>query len=141
MASTLTYSNQIPGRKEFFQLFESTGWNKKYRLNAEDLEVALKNSWFRISAYDGDRLVGFGRVICDGTVHALILDLIVLPDYQGRGIGGNILKMLVDECLLHGIRDIQLFSAAGKGAFYRKRGFVERPAQAPGMELNYELNN
>jgi GNAT superfamily N-acetyltransferase len=68
-------------------------------------------------------------------LHALILDLIVYPGSQGKGLGGEILGRLVDQCREHRIRDIQLFSVKGKAGFYRKQGFRERPEGAPGMEV------
>ena len=68
----------------------------------------------------------------------MIYDLIVRPDYQMRGIGGRILERLVDQCLRLGVRDIQLFCARGKRAFYEKRGFAARPDDAPGMQYQRE---
>lgn len=88
-----------------------------------------------VSAYHGEQLVGFGRMICDGVVHALILDMIVEPEFQGKGIGREILSRLVEKCRQHRIRDIQLFSVIGKSGFYRKQGFSERKQGAPGMEI------
>jgi len=112
-------------------------WNVKYQLNADQLLEALTNSWFLISVYEKEELIGFGRIICDGIVHALILDLIVHPDFQNRGIGGQILDKLVGKCQQHQIRDIQLFSAKGYYSFYKKRGFKKRPDDAPGMEYTH----
>jgi N-acetylglutamate synthase-like GNAT family acetyltransferase len=79
-------------------------------------------------------------MICDGVVHALILDLIVHPDYQNKGLGKRILNKLVDKCRQHRIRDIQLFSVKGKAGFYHKCGFKERPEGAPGMEIKLFQN-
>ena len=39
------------------------------------------------------------------------------------------------EILLHDIRVIWLFAAEGKSAFYKKFGFLERPVDAPGMQM------
>jgi GNAT superfamily N-acetyltransferase len=78
---------------------------------------------------------GFGRLICDGVMHALVLDLIVAPDRQGQGIGRTILRRLLERCDASGIRDVQLFCASGKQGFYRKMGFEARPDDAPGMQL------
>ena len=61
--------------------------------------------------------------------------MIVLPEYQGQGIGRAILKDLVAKCKAHGIRDIQLFCATGKIRFYERYGFKARPDDAPGMEI------
>ncbi len=88
-----------------------------------------------ISAYDCERMVGFGRILCDGVVHALILDMIVHPSYKRRGIGTEILNHLIIKCLKHDIRDVQLFCAEGAEEFYIKSNFTPRPKNAPGMEL------
>jgi GNAT superfamily N-acetyltransferase len=135
---------QLPDKDEYFSLFTTTGWNKDYKASPDDLERANRNSWLVVSAYDENKLVGFGRVMTDFVMHAMIFDMIVLPDYQGRGVGTMILTRLVDRCLAQGIRDIQLFCAKGKRAFYEKNGFEARRDDAPGMqfkkEKRHELN-
>lgn len=131
----LIINTDLPNEQAFFKLFQTTGWNDKYQLDSKQLYEALQNSWYMISACENEKLVGFGRIICDGVVHALILDLIVHPDFQNRGIGSQILTKLVEKCRLHKIRDIQLFSVKGKAGFYHKNGFKERPDGAPGMEI------
>ncbi|MEZ5196979.1 MAG: GNAT family N-acetyltransferase [Bacteroidales bacterium] len=131
----ILFKNHIPDKDKFYDLFITTNWNDSYKLCPEQLFEALQKCWYMISAYDGDRLVGFGRMICDGVVHALILDLIVHPDFQNQGIGSQILNKLVEKCRQHKIRDIQLFSVKGKAEFYHKNGFKERPEGAPGMEI------
>ena len=103
-----------PSPEVYLDLFETTGWNDEYHVSAEELRRANATSQFMVSAYDGERLVGYGRLLSDGVLHAMIYDLIVLPEYQGRGIGGTILGRLVKCCLEAGVRDIQLFSARGK---------------------------
>jgi GNAT superfamily N-acetyltransferase len=130
-----TLREQLPDKDEYFSLFNTTGWNKEYQLSPDELERANRNSWLVISAYDGDKLVGFGRALTDHVMHAMIFDMIVLPEYQGRGIGTMILNQLVDRCQAIGIRDIQLFCARGKRGFYEKNGFEARPDDAPGMQL------
>jgi GNAT superfamily N-acetyltransferase len=133
----ITYRDEPPESGEFLRLFDTTGWNDSYRLTENELANAVRNSWHMVSAYDAGRLVGFGRTICDGSVHALVLDMIVLPEYQGRGIGTVILDRLVDRCRTAGIRDVQLFCAKGKAPFYMKNGFSARPEDAPGMERRF----
>ena len=130
----IEFRTEIPSRDQFWGLFQSTGWNEKYKLSPEDLMRALHSSWYLLGAYDGERLVGFGRLVGDEVLHAMIYEMIVLPGYQGQGIGGQILEKLVERCLEAGVRDIQLFCAAGKQDFYEKRGFVARPEDAPGMQ-------
>jgi ribosomal protein S18 acetylase RimI-like enzyme len=125
----------LPSREEFGRLFNSTGWNNEYRLDDDRLFEAIKQSWYAISAYHFETLVGFGRIICDGVLHAFIVDVIVLPEYQSKGIGRALMEHLMEYCRSRNIRDIQLFCANGKVAFYEKLGFVKRPENAPGMEL------
>jgi GNAT superfamily N-acetyltransferase len=79
--------------------------------------------------------VGTGLVLSDGAMHALIVDVIVLPEMRGHGVGTEIMKRLVARCREAGILQIQLFSARGKRGFYERLGFVARPDDGPGMEL------
>ena len=134
MHMNIEFSSETPVREQFWELFQTTGWNVKYQLSRDDLMRALRASWYMLSAYDGERLVGFGGLVSDGVLHAMVYELIVLPEYQGRGIGAEILERLVKQCREAGVRDIQLFCARGKRAFYEKRGFKARPDDAPGMQ-------
>lgn len=131
---TITYTDTPPTPEQYFALFETTGWNQGYGITPADLARVLQNSQYVAAAYDGERLVGFGRVLTDGVLHAMIYEMIVQPEYQGQGIGKGILNRLVAWCHQAGIRDIQLFCARGKRPFYEKNGFVARPEDAPGMQ-------
>jgi GNAT superfamily N-acetyltransferase len=129
----IRYQTYPPTPDQYFALFQTTGWNDESHLTPHDLAKALKQSAFMVSAYEEGHLVGFGRVVTD-SIHAMIYDLIVAPDYQRQGIGGEILDRLVKRCQEAHIRDIQLFCAAGKREFYERHGFVARPDDAPGMQ-------
>jgi len=131
----ITFRDTIPDTKNYWDLFQTTGWNDEYHFTQQDLENAIKNSWYSMSIYDSDKLVGFGRVIADGVHHALIVDLIIHPDYQSQGLGSKLLARLVKKCTDSGIRDIQLFAAKDKSEFYEKFGFEKRPINAPGMQI------
>ena len=130
------YRSEPPSAEQFAALFETTGWNRLYQAAPEELAAALANSQLCISAYDGARLVGFGRVVSDGVIHALIFDMIVDPEYQRGGIGTEVLRRLLAWCQDRRIRDIQLFCARGKRGFYEKNGFTARPEDAPGMQFS-----
>ncbi len=130
----IRYESRVPGPDDFWKLFATTGWNDEYHLTPEELYAAIAHAWHVISAYRDDHLVGFGRVVSDGVLHAMIYDLIVDPEFQSAGIGAEVLKRLVALCKAANIRDIQLFSARGKREFYEKRGFRARSDDAPGME-------
>lgn len=138
LKNTIKFKEKLPDIKDYWDLFQTTGWNQEYNFSTQDLANAIKNSWFSTSIYDLEILIGFGRVIADGVHHALIIDLIIHPDYQGKGLGSKLLERLVSKCKEHKIRDIQLFSARDKFAFYEKIGFEKRPINAPGMQLRYK---
>jgi len=59
----------------------------------------LKNSYCSFVAIDTDsnKVVGFINSISDGILTAYIPLLEVLPEYQGTGIGGELVKRLLDE--------------------------------------------
>lgn len=128
------FKDTIPDMEQYFLLFETTGWNEKYRLTKEELFDTLKKSYYCVSAYDADNLIGFGRIMSDGILHAMIYEMIVHPDYQGNGIGREIMHRLLTWCFENKIRDIQLFCARGKRSFYENMGFAARPDDGPGME-------
>ena len=131
----IEYRTQAPDPDAFLALFETTGWNEAYRATSDDLARGLEGSWHTLSAYDGERLVGFGRLVSDGALHAMVFDLIVHPTHRRRGIGSEILRRLTAECRRRGVRDVQLFAARGKREFYERHGFSARPGDAPGMEF------
>lgn len=128
------YTEQIPDIESFILLYNSTGWNANGEKDKEQLSKAISNSWCFISAYFNGKLVGTGRIISDGYLHAFITEVIVFPDFYRKGIGKEILSRLVCKALSHGINDIQLFCAKGKEEFYLKNGFEKRMNDAPGMQ-------
>jgi GNAT superfamily N-acetyltransferase len=93
------------------------------------VEAALEGSLFSAVAYCGDKPVGIVRIVGDGRIAFFIKDLVVMPGYQGRGIG-RLLMESVFEYLNTAAADrayIGLMSTVGKEAFYEKLGFVRRP--------------
>jgi ribosomal protein S18 acetylase RimI-like enzyme len=141
MKYSVFFDDKLPAIKKYWDLFQTTGWNQEYNFSIQDLAEAIQNSWYAVSIYDSNDsndLIGFGRVIADGVHHALIVDLIIHPDYQAKGLGSKLLARLVQKCKDNKIRDIQLFAAKDKFAFYEKYGFEKRPSDAPGMQLKYK---
>lgn len=137
MHESIIFEEKLPDIQKYWDLFQTTGWNCEYNFSLEELNKAIQHSWYSISVYHSGKLVGFGRVIADGVHHALIVDLIIHPEYQCKGLGSELLKRLVQKCKDYRIRDIQLFAARDKFEFYEKFGFEKRPANAPGMQLKY----
>jgi N-acetylglutamate synthase-like GNAT family acetyltransferase len=133
----IDFCTDWPSADEYYNLFLTTRWNDEYCLSKEEIEKSIRNRWFSISAYSGEELIGTGSILSDGIQHALIVNMIVHPDFRNQGIGTAILRLLVNKCKECNIRDIQLFAAQDKHNFYRKFGFVARADNAPGMQYRY----
>ena len=86
-----------------------------------DLNIAFSNSLFKCFVYDAGRLIGAGRALADGVDCSYLCDIAVHPDYQGRGIGKEIVARLVERSKDH--RKIILYAGPGKEPFYKKLGF------------------
>lgn len=84
------------------------------------LRRAFENSYLACFAYDGDRLVGLGRALSDGEYQAAIYDLVVLPEYQGLGIGRQIMESIHRRLP---VKTIILYAVPGKEPFYKRLGY------------------
>lgn len=100
------------------EIFEQVGWGK---LQPEKIEKAFRRSSFVRFAWSEEKLVGFGRTFDDGEFYGTICDLVVAPDYQGRGIGKRILRELQTEMKVFAF--MTLTAAPGKHDFYLKEGW------------------
>jgi predicted N-acetyltransferase YhbS len=86
----------------------------------DDMRRAYEYSALRVFAWDEGRLVGAARAISDGIYHAMLCDVLVLPAYQGQGIGRELVQRILAE--LGGIK-LLTTAAFGKEGFYRRLGF------------------
>lgn len=134
-SENIDFCTDCPASEEYYKLFLTTDWNDEYCFTKEEIERSIRNIWYTISAYAGKELIGSGSILSDGIHHALIVNMIVHPDYQNQGIGTTILRLLVKKCRECKIRDIQLFAVENKSRFYEKFGFIARPNTAPGMQF------
>jgi ribosomal protein S18 acetylase RimI-like enzyme len=88
----------------------------------QDTREMLAQTDLTLSAWDGDRLVGFGRVLTDFVFRASIWDVIVDEAYQGQDIGTEIMQRILHHPSL---KRVELFwlCTRDKQAFYEKLGF------------------
>ena len=70
---------------------------------------ALNNSYYKIIAYDDGKPVGMARIVSDGGYTYFITDVIVLPEYQGKHIGTN----LIDRILNYIEKDVKKGETVG----------------------------
>lgn len=123
----ISESRNIP-QELIIELYKSNKWSSADKPNL--LEKALKNSHSLISAWDGDLLVGIGNAISDGHLVVYYPHLLVLPAYQGKGIGQMIMERMKE---IYADFHMQMLTADGKAInFYQKNGF-ERAGQTVPM--------
>ncbi len=124
----IRYVEDELGIKEYFDLRKNVGFHE---LSPKQGELALKNALKVVAAYDGDLIVGMGRLVGDGAVICYIQDIMIRDEYQGLGIGAYIMGRLVeyaDEITLPGTKMmLGLMSKKGSENFYEKCGFIRRP--------------
>ena len=72
-----------------------------------------------IGAYNKNHLIGIGRSL-DDSVYAFITDIIVNPDYRGKGIGSEIVKILCDQLVKRKIKVIHCSTERKLVPFYQK---------------------
>ena len=116
--------------EEFIELWE-TVWGRGP--SPEQTRLAMEHTLFRVSVFDGGRIVAMARVIGDVGLDYYIKDVIVRPEYQGQGIG----RMLISEILQyindHGVEGTEIFvelcAMPDKIPFYEKFGFAANEAQ------------
>jgi GNAT superfamily N-acetyltransferase len=63
--------------------------------SAPDLKFVFTSSMYRLFAHDAGALVGAGWVLADGRDCACLCDIAVHADYQGKGLGKDVVGPLV----------------------------------------------
>jgi len=87
-----------------------------------DLRRLLAGSQAVVSLWRGKRLVGFGRATSDGLCRAVLWDVVVAGDLQGRGLGRRVVEALLGHSALRGVERVYLMTTNSAG-FYRQLGF------------------
>ncbi len=118
--------------EEYQSLRKTTGWDM---LEDKVVSAALENDLFSLCVYDNEKLIGMGRVVGDGFIYFYIQDIVVIPEYKGKGVGKLIMENV--EAYLSKTANnnsfIGLMAAEGVKEFYYKFGYRERPDSRPGM--------
>lgn len=100
-------------------LYEANHWSSAKK--GELLLKALAYSHSVISAWDGQKLVGLGNALSDGYLVVYYPHLLVLPDYQRRGIGQEIMRRFKEKYA--SFHQHVLIADGGAIGFYQKCGF------------------
>ncbi len=102
-------------------LFDEVDWDKR---TSQEVKDSFLTSSHLVVAYASDKIIGFGRTVDDGQFYALIVDVVVAPSYQEKGVGKTIIELLKKK--LVGYNFVTLTSAPGKDGFYKKIGWKKQ---------------
>lgn len=114
--------------EEFFALSETQRWGNDRPMERNG--QAIKGSIFIASARHKNRLIGLLRLVGDGAYCLHIADFIVHNEYQGKGIGTQLLEMSLEYArkqsigIDDNIGEFTLFTTIIAEKLYNKLGFL-----------------
>ena len=108
-------------------LYRANEWSSAEK--PELLHKALLSSHSLATAWDGPILVGLCNAISDGYLVVYYPHLLVLPEYQGQGIGRELMKRLMAR--YNGFHQHMLVADGRALDFYRKCGFERAGKSEP----------
>ncbi|NJN01699.1 MAG: GNAT family N-acetyltransferase [Leptolyngbyaceae cyanobacterium SL_1_1] len=124
--------------QDLHQLYQTAWWARGRSLDDTRRLVQNTDEVFGLCADESARLIGFSRVLTDYLFRALILDVIVAPDYQGQGLGRILLDAMVNHPALAQVESFGLFCTAEMVPFYEKWGFTDKLTQKLMQRSHYE---
>lgn len=134
----IVYRDNALSAEAVNQIRAAVGWSE---FSVTQLEQALRAAAYNVAAFENGKPVGMARLAGDG-IYYLLCDVAVVPDCQGKGIGGELVRRSIAharQTLADGERcTIALVSAGGKEPFYESFGFSSIPNDRAGhgMQLS-----
>lgn len=123
----ITFKENNKNIEEFNLLYNSVGWGV---YDEKVSKKALDNTFYSVTVYDDDKVIGYGRLIGDSICFMYIHDVMVMPEYQGQNIGTMIMQKLLEKVneIKRENPSLRVYLGASKNRekFYEKFGFVKR---------------
>jgi GNAT superfamily N-acetyltransferase/nitroimidazol reductase NimA-like FMN-containing flavoprotein (pyridoxamine 5'-phosphate oxidase superfamily) len=108
---------------EAVAMLRDTYWNRVHSDDAIARAHLGATAW--VGAHDaGGKLIATARALSDGGKWGWIYDVVVLPEWRGRGLGSALVRLLLDHPRLRDVADIRLGTRDAQEV-YRRLGFVE----------------
>ncbi len=118
-------SNRQINPHELESLCEAVGWNRR---PLDKVQKALNQSFLVVAIWEisniSPRLIGFARVVSDGVFHGTLLDTVIHPDFQNRGLGKKLISYIVTKLREEGLKELILLASPSVADFYHSLGFV-----------------
>ncbi len=90
----------------------------------DDLATAIKYSEPVVTAWAGERLIGFARATSDHVYRAVLWDVVIHPDYRGQGLGRTLVETVLSHASMSQVERVYLMTSSQQG-FYERLGFSE----------------
>jgi len=107
------------GSEELNALFASAWPDHQHT----DFRPILDHALVYVCAYEGERLVGFVKVVGDGGIHGFLLDPTVAADRRRNGIGRQLVEACAEEARRRGIKWLHVDYEPHLRKFYSSCGF------------------
>ena len=111
--------NETVSAKALSDLRESVGWNRM----EDEYNNPLMTSYYHIAVYEDGKLVGYIDSVSNGVTDAYIQDLMVHPDYQGKGLGTELMNQMIAYLKENRIYIISVVFEESLKPFYDRFGF------------------
>jgi len=111
--------NETVSAKALSDLRESVGWNRM----EDEYSNPLMTSYYHIAVYEDGKLVGYIDSVSNGVTDAYIQDLMVHPDYQGKGLGTELMNQMIAYLKENRIYIISVVFEESLKPFYDRFGF------------------
>ena len=126
MPAVISLSDSIE-QEEVLALYTANHWSSAEK--PAQLLAALRNSHTLVTARISGTLVGIGNAISDGHLVAYFPHLLVHPDFQGQGIGRQMMQTLLAK--YQGYHQLMLVADGQALDFYRRLGFARAGQTEP----------
>ena len=95
------------------------GWEKRVA-DREKFRKMMENASRTVVAFEGARIVGFARALCDEVSNGYIGTVAVAEDFRRKGVGRELVERLLGDD-----KNITWVLRAGRGSagFWKKMGF------------------
>jgi ribosomal protein S18 acetylase RimI-like enzyme len=119
---------------ELEELCNAVGWARR---PIRKVKKAIQHSYLVVTMWEQRgarrRLIGFSRATSDHAFNATIWDVVVHPDFQGRGLGKELMRQLIKKLRSEDISNVTLFADPQVVEFYKGLGFMPDPEGIKGM--------
>nr|YP_010986081.1 N-acetyltransferase [Polyopes affinis]WOL36999.1 N-acetyltransferase [Polyopes affinis] len=116
------------------ELCDAVGW---VRRPLKKVKTAIDHSFLTVSLFCENnkkkKLIGFARATSDSAFNATIWDVVIHPDFQGKGLGKTLMNQTIKQLRYCDISTITLFADPHVVSFYKNLGFITDPDSVKGM--------